>query len=181
MITNFWTFQRKELVSNLLRGQDIVPDLARSITEYPSREFAYSYLLTAYCNRFFAEVNGLVFGFIGSSRVPDVKSATMFWRMIEEAGEPSGSTFSPETHNLLHVQVSEDIPILTCDFYRFSDLIYAGMQEDRYPEKFMQYAIRDLLKPNGPNDSWELVVGHIPYIKASWNYMVNPAYRQEAF
>ena len=28
--------------------------------------------------------------------------------------------------------------------------------------------MNNLFKPNGINDSWELIVGHIPLIKKSW-------------
>lgn len=175
MPRNFWTFQAKERISDLFYGVDLEADFDISIRRDPTKEFAYRYLLDEYNRRYSAQVKGLIFGFLGSSKVPDIPDASTLWSLLEEAGEPSGSIFSARTHSLLHVRVPDDTPFITCDFYRFSDLIFAGMGEDEYPELFKQYAVRDLFKPNGVRGEYELIVGHLPCIKASWPFLCYPA------
>lgn len=153
----FWTFQRREFVDPF---KPIVPDWSKEDPISGCSMEAYRYILQIFNSCTGRSDTGLIFGYSNFEYVDEI------YECIEDVGEPSGSYFPKETHIILELEVPDDIPCLTIDFYRFSDLLfcfeYGGDDTCTLDE-----AKRDLLEPNRLNH-FELPVSHIPCIMPEW-------------
>ena len=97
--------------------------------------------------------------------MPVIHDKESLYRVVREAGEPSGVIFPSSTHSLIQLELPDNVYVLPVDFYRFSDLLYF-MEEGTTEE--LEVAKHGLFRPNGRNGVWELMCGHIPYIDPAW-------------
>lgn len=147
----FYTAQPASRVSAIKCGKDVVPDWSKHPLADPNAK-AYRYLLDTFNAHNATSALGLIFGYA-------FENLDALREAVRKAGMPSGAYFPGR--EMLVVNVPEEIPTLTVDFYRFSDLIF-GFGDSM----ILPLAKRDLLKPNGK--MFELPVTHIPLIKAEW-------------
>lgn len=147
----FFTAQPASRVSAIRCGKDVVPDWSKHPLTDPNAK-AYRYLLDIFNENNATSAPGLIFGYA-------FNDLDVLRKAVLKAGMPSGAYFPDR--EMLVVNVPEEIPTLSVDFYRFSDLIY-GFGDSM----ILPLAIRDLLEPNGK--TFELPVTHIPLIKAEW-------------
>ena len=154
----YWTFQTTSRADALRSDVGVFPQWnATGYRIVGSSMEAYQYLLEQFNRKNGTNANGLIFGYVQPSK-------DAVYEAIVKAGAPSGSYFPAATHKLLELDVPDETAIITVDFYRFSDLLYACGESDELltPE----VAKRDLLKPNGA--IWELPVTHIEGICPEW-------------
>ena len=160
----YWTFQRKgegSPVQQLADNIPVIPDwLTKDGPIAGCSVDAYRYLLQQFREKCCPHATGLIFGYAGYQTVDEL------YQSIDSIGEPGGSVFPPETHALLELEVSDGIPMMTVDFYRFSDLLFAFSEGDEAGLP-LSVAKDDLFKPNGA-DAMELPVTHIHEIRPEW-------------
>jgi hypothetical protein len=172
----FWTFQRKDLVSKLSESGELIPDFSSLIgTDSAFRLPAYNHILKDYNTKNNSNHKGLIFGIVGSEDYGELNTMNDLYHLLEDVGYPGGTYYPPDSHMLLKIIVPSDINILKIDFYRFSDLIFTYDQNEE--KERQEHVISNLYKPNGAdsmfdtpgsNGKWELLQGHIPYIKLDW-------------
>ena len=154
----YWTFQTISRANMLRSGKEVFPQWnPQRYRVVGSSMEAYQYLLEQFNRKNGANARGLIFGYVQPSEAA-------VYEAIVKAGAPSGSYFSAVTHRLLELDVPDETAIITVDFYRFSDLLYAYGEDDELLP--LEFAKRDLLKPNGK--TWELPVTHIEGIRPEW-------------
>lgn len=143
-----------------MAGVPILPVWARGLPITGASYDAYQYLLQQFNEKHDRHDSGLVFGY---TSFPEVSA---LYERIDEVGAPSGAMFPPETHLLLELEIPDDTPMLTVDFYRFSDLLFC-YADGGDEELTLDVAKSDLLLANG-SDGFELPVAHIPYVLPEW-------------
>lgn len=169
---NLWTFQRIELVESLVSSGILIPDFLNNKIIAGDSIDAYNYILSKYKRISNIECKGLIFGLVGNSKYHIVDSYDTLYNMLDSVGRPGGSYFSPSTHKLIHLQLPDNTIIMPIDFYRFSDLLYFMSDDGKYDsdniDRDIQISKQYLFEPNLSDGSWELLVGHLPFIKRDW-------------
>lgn len=158
----FWTYQNKQLTYQLLDGIPIIPNIERNTHITLAQRAAYRYLCDCYQKESGLQCTGLIFGYQG------IRNQTELLNMLNRSGFPFGSNFPKETHHLLELEISEKVPTIVVDFYRFSDLIFCFENTSDDDCITLEEAKRDLFIPNSMNGNFELPVSHIPYILPEW-------------
>ncbi|MBR1455086.1 MAG: hypothetical protein IJ593_10670 [Lachnospiraceae bacterium] len=171
----FWTFQRNELIQELLNNGKLEPDFSIDKKITGLSILAYRKILETYNNINKTSYKGLIFGYDGT----EVNYRNNFKNVIEtwkEVGEPGGAIFNDENHLLLELEIpsNENIAVLRVDFYRFSDLLYYY----KYPNELEDDGLtienieNTLYLPNISTEfnstKFEFPIGHIPFIKKEW-------------
>lgn len=110
----FYTAQPASRVSAIKCGKDVVPDWSKHPLADPNAK-AYRYLLDTFNAHNATSALGLIFGYA-------FENLNALREAVRKAGMPSGAYFPGR--EMLVVNVPEEIPTLTVDFYRFSDLIF---------------------------------------------------------
>ncbi len=157
---DFWTWQSPEVYNILLNEGEFNPVFSQSSKQ------AYLYILNKYREITGYDSNGLVFGHVGSSYVGNVKTELELNHIIDEIGNPPGSKGVHQVSHLLHLRIPITYFMMGIDYYRFSDLLYF-MNEDTDPDQ-IQMAKQYLFMPNGVDNMYELIVGHVDCLKEEW-------------
>lgn len=152
-----WSYQPQERVEILIHGEPVIPDWTGNPEIRGSSLSAYQYIAQCYSK----DIKGLIFGHIAESKEELVDN----WM---RCGAPSGAIFADRP--LLKIYVPEDVRIMVIDFYCFSDLMFS--EEEKFSEQELECCKKHLFLPNGK--TYQLPIGHIPYILPGWNIEIFP-------
>jgi len=173
----FWTFQSKHTMEELCKTGRYYPDFDKTC-QYESRRSSYDYILDIYNVNSYTDFNnnifrgkrfkGLVFGITEYDGNP-INNYIEYSNDILNFEIPGVSSCCDDIY-VLELELPDDTPLLSVDFYKFADLIYYYNNKDIKRINTIDLDL-DLIKEclfdfelNEKNDKHKLLQSHIAYI-----------------
>lgn len=162
---HLWTWQTNKRVARLNQDGIIHPKFEATVFSNDGQRKAYEYILSRYNSRVSVKADGLIFCVEGGGMYETLSNLGMYRSFIKYAGDPSGMTFNPATHTLLHLLVPASQAFLSIEMYRYTDLIYSFMEpQELDPEEVKT----SLFLRDGKAGGWNIKIVHLPKIERDW-------------